>query len=150
VNNKKIEFFYPPTVSQKTIENLHGKRVDFVFHSSNINGLKEWSGELNTDEYFLIKYFHGKLAVTVAERETDFDKNFVYIGYTQESDSKIESKDGSSDNQYKIIKSNNINDLINKIKQEFVIKPSKVTFNDILEFLGWTMKENLEIMEFIN
>jgi len=140
MTDKKIEFFYPNGISQETIENLYGKSVDFVFYKVfKSHGGQEWKGELSTGEYFQIGYLKGKLVVSVAERETQFEKNAVYIGYTDESNNSSKTK----------VSANSWDSLMKEITEAFSPKPSNITLDDILNFLGWNKKSNLEITQFI-
>lgn len=128
-----MKFIHPSHVKQQTIDKYKGFCVESANLIRHKGGGLEWTGSVVGENYFKIGYLNGILAINIADRESQLYSSGDFIG---------ELKD------YNVQKITSVEDLIKFLSQKETKKP-EFSFDDILEFLGWTKTDTFEVMEFI-
>lgn len=128
-----MKFIHLPNVKQQTIDKYKGFCVESASLVRYKEGGLEWNGSIVGENYFKIGYINGLLAINIADRESRLYDGGDFIGQLKDCNLK---------------KITSVEDMIDLLLHQQT-DSYEFSFDDIIEFLGWTKTDKFELIEFI-
>lgn len=133
----------PGSITDSEFSEIYGKTVHSAIYHHTSMGMgiecRSWKGETE-NEIFILTLFSGLLSLCIAERPYQLQYNLNGIKY-------IGCFEDSLDLAQKTLSSSSTTQVM--IKREVFIRNQTITFDEILQFLGWKYSPSFKLEEWL-